>query len=314
MNSILPSEEFEFVPLENADLTESMENPAVLPEEKVSSYEIKLLLDSDKTLGEDHRLKEEIRLAFRMREMADAYRVAYLETPDKEFLNAGWINRVRARTGCEKIRLTYKKRFPIQNGDIDAALAAAAAEGLAKDDAQFPTEIDWGFEKMTLSFSHNVDLSEETVANELPEKHAAMEMIAANMPDIENAGTTFSADWSDGSTGSETEPKDPAAGPVEDREKQEWGIKTLLKAQMMGPVCFLRYTGKMKNGVLAHIEIWPVADGAETQYIVEISAKFKRFADAERMRRKAISRLDKMGILLHTDALKTQMILNSPTL
>ena len=57
MNHILPFDEFEFVPLENADLTESTENAAVLPEEKVSSYEIKLLLDSDKTLGEDHRLK-----------------------------------------------------------------------------------------------------------------------------------------------------------------------------------------------------------------------------------------------------------------
>ena len=164
---------------------------------------------------------------------------------------------------------------------------------------------------MTLSFSHNVDLSEETAANELPEKHAAMDMIAANMPAIENAGT-ICADCSDRSTGSEAEANGPAADPA--GERQEWGIETLQKAQMVGPVSFLRYTGKMKNGVFAHIEIWPVEDGTQTQYIVEISAKFKRFADAERMRRKAISRLDKMGILLHTDALKTQMILNGPTL
>ncbi len=313
MNHILPSDEFEFVPLENADLTESTEKASVLPEEKVSSYEVKLLLDSDKALGEDHRLKEEIRQAFHMRELPNSYLVAYMETPDKEFLSVGWINRVRAQTGREKIRLTYKKRFPIQNGDIDAALSAAAAEGLAKDDAQFPTEIDWGYEKMTLSFSHNVDLSEETAANELPEKHAAMEMIAANMPDIENEGT-ICANCSDRSTGSEAETKVPAAEPAGDGEKQEWGIETLRKAQMVGPVCFLRYTGKMKNGALAHIEIWPVPDGTETQYIVEFSAKFRRFADAERMRRKAISRLDKMGILLHTDALKTQMILNGPAL
>ena len=311
MNHILPFDEFEFVPLENADLTESTENASVLPEEKVSSYEVKLLLDSDKTLGEDHRLKEEIRQAFHMKEMPNSYLVAYMETPDKDFLSVGWINRVRARTGHEKIRLTYKKRFPIQNGDIDAALSAAAAEGLTKDDAQFPTEIDWGYEKMTLSFSHNVDLSEETAANELPEKHAAMDMIAANMPAIENAGT-ICADCSDRSTGSEAEANGPAADPA--GERQEWGIETLQKAQMVGPVSFLRYTGKMKNGVFAHIEIWPVEDGTQTQYIVEISAKFKRFADAERMRRKAISRLDKMGILLHTDALKTQMILNGPTL
>ena len=64
MNHILPFDEFEFVPLENADLTESTENASVLPEEKVSSYEVKLLLDSDKTLGEDHRLKEEIRYLY----------------------------------------------------------------------------------------------------------------------------------------------------------------------------------------------------------------------------------------------------------
>ena len=87
MNHILPFDEFEFVPLENADLTESTENASVLPEEKVSSYEVKLLLDSDKTLGEDHRLKEEIRQAFHMKEMPNSYLVAYMETPDKDFLS-----------------------------------------------------------------------------------------------------------------------------------------------------------------------------------------------------------------------------------
>ena len=62
MNHILPFDEFEFVPLENADLTESTENASVLPEEKVSSYEVKLLLDSDKTLGEDLRCEYEYKM------------------------------------------------------------------------------------------------------------------------------------------------------------------------------------------------------------------------------------------------------------
>ena len=53
-----------------------------------------------------------------MKKQGETYLVAYLETPDIDYLNAGWVNRIRAKSGKKKITLTYKKRVEIRNGDI----------------------------------------------------------------------------------------------------------------------------------------------------------------------------------------------------
>ena len=68
-------------------------------EEIVSEYEIKLLLDGDRVLDADHLLKKEFREAFQMKKQGETYLVVYLETPDIDYLNAGWINRIRAKLG-----------------------------------------------------------------------------------------------------------------------------------------------------------------------------------------------------------------------
>ena len=134
------------------------------------SYEVKLLLDSQKVLGDDHLLKEEWKQAFGITEDYLPIEVMYLDTPEKDFHREGWINRLRLKSGKKKAERTYKKRYPVAGADIAAACEAAKKDGFIipdpsentektdekeKNDADelFEAGIDWGYEKMTLSLS-----------------------------------------------------------------------------------------------------------------------------------------------------------------
>ena len=67
-----------------------------------SSYELKFLLDSDKVLDQDHRVKDTYRNLFSYGDNAyKAFEVVYLETASRDFYNAGWINRVRLKGADE---------------------------------------------------------------------------------------------------------------------------------------------------------------------------------------------------------------------
>ena len=57
------------------------------------------------------------------------------------------------------------------------------------------------------------------------------------------------------------------------------------------------------------IEIWPIPGAEGTRYIVEFSTECQSLEEAAEIRGRIIERLDDMGILLHSDALKTRMIL-----
>lgn len=67
--------------------------------------------------------------------------------------------------------LTYKKRYPVINGDINAALTLANQEGFDKSDDNYEAEIDWGYGKQTLSFSNTKkSIPKRQESNFLPSK------------------------------------------------------------------------------------------------------------------------------------------------
>ena len=96
------------------------------------SYEVKLLLDSQKVLGDDHLLKEEWKQAFGITEDYLPIEVMYLDTPEKDFHREGWINRLRLKSGKKKAERTYKKRYPVAGADLAAACEAAKKDGGAE--------------------------------------------------------------------------------------------------------------------------------------------------------------------------------------
>ena len=79
--------------------------------------------------------------------------------------------------------------------------------------------------------------------------------------------------------------------------------------QVVGPVRFLRYEGALgKQSV--RIEVWPVpSETGGIRYTAELSRACKNLMEAAEIRIKLIEKLDRMGILIHGDNLKTKMIL-----
>lgn len=252
-------------------------------ENMVPTYEVKFLLDSDQVLNKDHLLKKEYRNYFETGSDYLTMGILYLDTESQDFNNQGWINRIRVKEGKSDFELTYKKRYPIQNGNTEEALTLANQEGFDATDTNYSAEIDWGYSKMTLSLSCKKEKSNKGYDDlELPKKNAAIDMIKDKMP-----------------------------GKEEDWLYDNWGKDTIEYAKKAGPVYCYRYEGEY-DGTDIDIEIMPIENQAsgEITYVTEASFKSDDYKDASEIRESMMNDLDELGVLEHKDSLKTQMILD----
>lgn len=269
---------------------EEADRTAAVPEGL--SYEVKFLLDPEQVLDEAHHLKKEWEQAFGITEDFVPYEVMYLETPEQEFQREGWSNRLRRKSGKKKVERTYKKRYPVADGNIAETYETAEKDGFAipgkdagKDAADgFEAQIDWGYEKMTLSFS--CENSEKTERSDSLASFSAAEaraFLKKGMPEKE-------ADW----------------------RQKGWGLVMTDRAEAAGPVRFLRAKGMLEEHEVT-VEIWPVMekDKNETGFTVELSFKAESFPEARDGRTKLTKLFDEKGILLHEDSLKTGMVLEA---
>ncbi len=243
--------------------------------------EIKLLLDSSQVLGEDHLLTRDMLKTFHIEDEPRRIEVIYLDTPARDYLKAGWVSRIRVKEGKAKYTITYKMRYPVQDSDVDAALAVAQADGLSLRESPYPAEIDWGYAKMTLSFAANAEVKTEKTPDLSQLTPAqAVQMAVDNLP---------------------AEVKDQNADGLEKERLKD--------IQVVGPVRFLRYEGALgKQDV--RIEVWPIpTESGDIQYTAELSRACKNLMEAAEIRIKLMDKLDKLGILIHGDNLKTKMIL-----
>ena len=134
---------------------------------------------------------------------------------------------------------------------------------------------------MTLSFAANAEVkTEKTPDLSLLSPSEAVQMAVQNLPSA-----------------------------VKDRNADASDNERLKEIQVVGPVRFLRYEGALgKHSV--RIEIWPIpSETGEIQYTAELSRACKNLMEAAKIRIKLIEKLERMGILVHADNLKTRMIL-----
>jgi hypothetical protein len=243
-------------------------------------FEIKFLLDSDQVLTDEHLLTDDFRALIGAGTDYRSIDVIYLETEGRDFLNEGWVNRIRWKENKKKIECTCKKRYSLSGEDaaaIRAALAQAEADGFVFSDTAYSAQIDWGFSKMTLSAEKEVSgkykdyrsLSQYSTAD-------AIKFFEKTMPDEER-------DWGE----------------------KRWGAAMLAQAQKVGPLQYRRIKGSWE-GTEADVEIWPMKDG----YITELSFKVTGLAAASVLRERMTALLEEKGVLLHMDSLKTQTILD----
>ena len=210
--------------------------------------------------------------------------VVYIDTDDRTFLNAGWINRLRVKGGADKFEYTFKKRYSVEGDNIDAAVAKAKADGLV--DAGFEAEIDWSFDKMTLSYKLDVDVSNEGFeALALPSVADAVKTANSNMPKIEM-----------------------------NTNKKNWGSKALKSSGFVGPVVFNRYKGKFE-GQKIDLEVWPIENQKtkEIRYIVELSFDADSYEEAKETRQTIMEKLYELELLKEASSLKTNLMYDAYT-
>ena len=107
--------------------------PALAANMEIAGVEVKYLLDPEKVLGEDGKLTEEVLKILGWTGKVKNRGMQFLDTAEKAYNDAGWSNRVRIKQGDEEYDITFKKRYAVENGDIEAALTLAAQDGFTAD-------------------------------------------------------------------------------------------------------------------------------------------------------------------------------------
>ncbi|WDZ55314.1 hypothetical protein [Paenibacillus polymyxa] len=244
------------------------------------SYEVKLLLDTDQVLNADGSLKSGIVNEFQISDDAQRLSVEYFDTNSLQLNDEGWNVRFRKKEDKKNYELTYKKRYTVTNGDIDAALTQANKEGFSAADDNYEAEVDWGYSKQTLSFSND----KKTNASKgltLPSPDQALKQLLDNLP-----------------------------GKLQNWKSSNWGKKTLADSRVRGPVQVSKYEGSFQ-GLDTDVEVWPIrsANGSGTDTIIEISFKTSDYNTAASNRSKLINLLQSKGWLVPADSLKTNLVL-----
>jgi hypothetical protein len=248
----------------------------------VPTYEVKINL-TGVALDSSHNPTSAVKAAFGITGSAKARSYEYFDTDALDLDAQGWDVRLRHKSGSS-FEESYKKRFPVVGGDIDAALDEANDEGFDSSDTNYDAEVDWGYAKQTLSFSNQ-------------KSHSASGYSGTSMP---SAGT--GRNWL----------VNDIPGKLDDWSSNNWGSDTLKASRAHGPVTSQVWSGAWESSDDASIEVLPVvgASGTGTEYVVELSFKADDYADAADLHADAISVADAHGWLYHGDILKTQLILD----
>lgn len=256
--------------------------PALADSNAKPNYEVKIDLTTS-ALDASHAPTSAVEAAFGISGSPKARSYEYFDTSALDLNAEGWDVRLRHKSGSD-FEESYKKRYPITGGDIDAALDEANAEGFDSSDTNYVAQVDWGYAKQTLSFSNE-------------KSHSGSDYSGTSMPSASTA-----RNWL----------VNEIPGKLDDWLDNNWGSDTLSAAQAHGPVTSQVWSGAWESSDDASIEVLPVraASGIGTEYIVELSFKVDDYDDAAKLHADSIAVADAHGWLYHGDILKTQTILD----
>ncbi|KAK4031416.1 hypothetical protein C8A01DRAFT_51488 [Parachaetomium inaequale] len=247
-------------------------------------YEVKLRMDPDNVLNpSDYKLTATVLSTFAIPTTVIKMNVQFLDKSNKEIYDNGWSPRIRKTEDENNFELTYKKRYSIANGDIDAALATANKEGFAAEETDYEAQVELTYEKQTLSISRKRTASDAGYSGiDLPDTRDSRDMLINQAPDKFD-------DW----------------------VSNGWGTTALASARIFGPILAKRSIG-IWNGTKLYIEVWPItnATGPGTEYIVEVSLKTASRTTASEKCDALRAFLQQQGWFLREASLKTQLIMD----
>ncbi|MGV2885881.1 CYTH domain-containing protein [Paenibacillus taichungensis] len=247
----------------------------------VPAYEVKFLAKPELVLNTDGTPRSEVIQTLGLNSTARNISAEYFDTNALNLNQAGWDVRFRKKDDKNNYELTYKKRYPVINGDVNAALTLANHEGFDASDDNYEAEIDWGYGKQTLSFSNTKKVDTKATGVQLPSQQEALSMLLDKLP-----------------------------GKLKNWSSSNWGKQQLTASRAYGPVTFQRYEGTW-NGQELTLEVWPIRNAAGTglENIVEISFKTADSTAVSGLRTQLMQVLENKNWLIPADGLKTQLIL-----
>ena len=278
------------------------------------NFEVKVLLDPKTAITTPPNFPpqpvEDLLKTFNLTAPNFNMAVQFLDTDKtKVIYTAGWSPRIRRMDeDPKKIELTYKKRYSIPlpstittfNADpatdisiyqtaIDQVLVLAASDGFDASETGYDAQIEWGYQKLTLSISKKkkekaADWNLGTDASILPDEKSSRGML------VEEAPGKFK-NW-DG--------------------VPDWGTDAVKESRIYGPVHAYRWEGKW-DGEDIDVEIWPIKgkeEGEGMELIGEVSFKTEDAVVAKERQGRLIEVLKEGGWFLEGDSLKTQLIMD----
>ncbi len=248
-----------------------------------ADYEVKFLLKPELVLDSENKLLPVVRDAFQMPGSVTKMAIMFIDTDSKAIYNNGWIARLRKTEGEADFELSYKKRYAVDNGNIDQALTLANSEGFSSKDTNYDAQVEWGYQKQTLSITNSKSDSKSGYSGmDLPSKKDAISLLKKNVP-----------------------------GKIDNWLYSGWGSKQLDNGRIYGPVSAKRSIGSF-NGNKLYIEVWPIKNSSGTglDYLVEASFKAANQTQAAAVRSQLFAYLNNRGWLLAQDSLKTQLIMD----
>ncbi|KAJ5894988.1 hypothetical protein N7495_006679 [Penicillium taxi] len=246
-------------------------------------YEVKLLLNTRAVLTSTNELIDSVLSTFNMPTTSMKLNFQFLDTNSKDLYTASWIARIRKPDNQDDFELTYKRRYAISGGNIDAALTAANHDGFNAGSKKYKAQVDWGYSKQTLSISRDKTFADpKRSKTDLPGTSDSRKMLIDEAPD------KF-ANW----------------------KLDKWGTTVLAESRIFGPLLTRRFIG-LWNKMPLDIEILPIRNlaGTEVDYIVEASFKTKSHTTALTEQSNLAAFLKSKDWLLAEDSLKTQLIMD----
>jgi hypothetical protein len=241
-------------------------------------YEVKFNLKDDVVL-QGELLSKAVTQMFQINESPMTTNILFLDDQSHSLQKTGWSIRARDKSNAKGVDLTFKRRFHIGGGGINAALSEAYSSGFDSSMPNFSGQVDWSTEKQTLSFSKTVHLDSRGISN--------MDLGTLRVSIKENLPKKLSNSGIDNNSG------------------------IISTAIIYGPVTAKRWQG-LWQGKKISVEVWDMktlkSDHSGIQNIVEVSFKESSEKKAKELRNSLMNELDDSGILAENDALKTNVL------
>ena len=249
------------------------------------TYEVKLLLDPAVVLDDSVNPNSALLSTFNMSPTGTDIGVLFVDNDAKDIYAARWSPRIRKTKDKDEFELTYKRRYSVTGENLEPVLLEAAEDGFtASSSNKYEAQVEWGYEKMTLSVSRSKKVPAAGIGS-----MSQVDLDLARKMLIDEAPDKFNDSAGDG-----------------------WGKRLLRESRMYGPVETKRFSG-VWQGLKMNVEIWPIliAKEARTELIVEVSFKQDAMEDSATLRSGLVELLRQKDWLCPRDSLKTQLIMDN---